>query len=230
MRARLDFVIPILFTSSHLPQPSYPGTHHHHHSLPAIFSLVVSLLPPALYPPRRSVDRPVRLQLRRHMQMLGHPMVGDKRYPGHAVTPPTRARPRAQLRPHVPASIRSSLPCLCVPWRRWTKVALNAGTRDCIAAPRPLRSPAGIRAAAGRQAVDDCGLMLWAADLELTHPLDGRPLRFSAPPPPKFAAFLAREADRWAKFNAAGGGGDAAGRAAAPATAGAGGPDDVTRQ
>jgi hypothetical protein len=49
--------------------------------------------------------------------------------------------------------------------------------------------------------------MLWAAGLELTHPLDGRPLRFAAPPPPKFAAFLAREADRWRKFNAGAGAG-----------------------
>ena len=63
--------------------------------------------------------------------------------------------------------------------------------------------------------MDDCGLMLWAADLELAHPLDGRPLRFSTPPPPKFRAFLAREADRWSKFNGGAGGGEAAAEAGA---------------
>ncbi len=50
------------------------------------------------------------------------------------------------------------------------------------------------------QAVEDCGLMLWAAELELSHPIDGRPLRFAQPPPPKYQAFLAREAARWHKF------------------------------
>ena len=35
---------------------------------------------------------------------------------------------------------------------------------------------------------------------QLSHPLDGRPLRFDRPPPPKYQAFLAREAARWRKF------------------------------
>ncbi len=39
--------------------------------------------------------------------------------------------------------------------------------------------------------------MLWAAELELSHPLDGRPLHFAQPPPPKFKAFLAHEAATW---------------------------------
>ena len=43
-------------------------------------------------PPSRArapslICAPPRAQLRRHMQMLGHPMIGDKRYPGEAVPP-----------------------------------------------------------------------------------------------------------------------------------------------
>jgi hypothetical protein len=53
--------------------------------------------------------------------------------------------------------------------------------------------------------------MLWAAGLDFAHPIDGRPIRLESPPPPKFAAFLAREAARWRKFHAAGGEGAEAG-------------------
>ncbi len=41
------------------------------------------------------------------------------------------------------------------------------------------------------------GLFLFAAELELRHPVDGRALRFEAPLPAKFGSFLSREQRRW---------------------------------
>jgi hypothetical protein len=78
------------------------------------------------------------------------------------------------------------------------RVSETAGKFD--PSHRPPRAPAN-PPPAPPQAVEDCGLMLWAAELELSHPLDGRPLRFAEPPPPKYHAFLAREAARWRKFH-----------------------------
>lgn len=46
------------------------------------------------------------------------------------------------------------------------------------------------------------GLFLFAAELGLDHPIDGRPLQVRAPVPAKFASFLAREARRWAASQA----------------------------
>jgi 23S rRNA pseudouridine1911/1915/1917 synthase len=45
------------------------------------------------------------------------------------------------------------------------------------------------------------GLFLFAAGLELAHPIDGQPLRFELPEPAKYEAFRVRELRRWQRHN-----------------------------
>jgi len=47
---------------------------------------------------------------------------------------------------------------------------------------------------------EDCGLMLWASRLALSHPVDARRMTFESEPPAKFGSFLTQEEDRFRKL------------------------------
>ena len=122
-----------------------------------------------------------RHQLRRHMALIGHPLVGEPRYSfGYA-------QQRLLSGQAMPAEDHRRLPADVA-------VGAGAGAAAAAAAPQPQPDPlgpelAGLRLASARAEQQHAfPLCLWALELRLeSHPATGEPLHLQTSEPPLFA-------------------------------------------
>ena len=137
-------------------------------------------------------------QLRRHMALLGHPLVGDRKYTygyaaqreqaGFALLPELHVQSSCRASPREGISVGGGLDASSdgegsspgstgepsnssggSAWREWDA------------------SPAAAGALARRGSPPIC---LWAVQLDLVHPVSGEPLHFEIPHPPSYAQLL----------------------------------------
>eukprot|EP00887_Chlorella_sp_A99_P003695 scaffold7.g3695.t1 len=130
-------------------------------------------------------------QLRRHMALVGHPLLGDRRYT-HGYGAQRRAATGVELEPggHVRCGAGGS------------GGSDNAGGDG---GPRPTGDGSAVAVPEARQGARDVTqavvgaalerlappVCLWALELELAHPATGEPLRFEIEEPPTYAELLA---------------------------------------